>query len=313
MGVFISYSSKDHEEANRLKTIIENNGFPCWMAPQSIPAGSDYSSEIPSAIRNCEAFILVLSAMAQNSIWVPKELDYALTCAKTIVPFHIDESDLIDSFNFRLSNVQRIEAFNRMSDAYQQLINKLIALGCRREDPIQSDSTFAAAKTQQISFNQRPGTEDFLQAKETDPEKSYKKGPIRVSGEKSFWILASILNDSPDENLIAENVRLKMSIHKTDAAKTIVKASIMSSNATPMEISSEISFISDRPFELRYLPGSALMYSEAYGLHGSKSMKLTDDILSEQGTLLGYRKPDGRIPGGLNNAVTASIQVMVSY
>ena len=49
MGIFISYSSKEYEEAHRLKTVIENNGIPCWMAPRSIPVGSDYSSEIPTA------------------------------------------------------------------------------------------------------------------------------------------------------------------------------------------------------------------------------------------------------------------------
>lgn len=135
---------------------------------------------------------------------------------KAIVPFHIDEADLIDSFNFRLSNVQRIEAFNRVSDAYQQLLYRLKALGCI-QTPLVCDSNTDCCPA--ISFNQRPGTEDFLAAKEAKPDTYYAKGPIRVNCEKSFWILAEIYNDCPDEKSFAVNVRLKMSIHRINDKK----------------------------------------------------------------------------------------------
>ncbi len=311
MGIFISYSSKEYEEAYKLKTVIENNGVSCWMAPQSIPAGSDYSSEIPSAIQNCEAFVLVLSTAAQNSVWVPKELDIALSCNKTVIPFHIDAADLIDSFNFRLSNVQRIEAFNRISDAYQQLICRLKALACIEAAPVCARNTILPTTGPRVFINQRPGTENFLAAKEARPNTNYTKGPIRVGDGKDFWVLAEIHTDCPDKNSFAENVRLKMSIQKIDDTSTVVKSSILCSSASPQEVRSEISFISDDPFELRYLPGSAFMYSEAYGLHGSKGMRLSDDIFTKNGALVGFRKPDGFIPGGLNNAVTATIKVAV--
>lgn len=123
--VFISYSSKEYDEAFEVKKIIEANGINCWMAPQSIPTGSDYGVEIPKAIRECAVFVLVLSKNAQDSEWVPKELDCAITYKKIIVPFHMDNSDLKDAFNFRLSNVQRIEAYNRLSEGYRELILSL--------------------------------------------------------------------------------------------------------------------------------------------------------------------------------------------
>lgn len=312
MNVFISYSSKEYVEACRLKSVIESNGIDCWMAPQSIPAGSDYSAEIPSAIRNCDAFVLLLSFAAQNSIWVPKELDFALSCKKTILPFHLDESDLNDSFNFRLSNVQRIEAYNRMTAAYQHLIRKLRALGKAEDDAVHIDNEKPTTTSPYLSLNQRPGTEDFLYAKEYGkPDEKYRKGPVRVCNEMGFWVLASITNDSPDNNSFAENVRLKMSIHKVDERNTVVKSSIVSSNTEPRQVHSEIRFVSDYPFELRYCHGSAHMYSSAYGLHSSKGIALKDDIMSENGALLGFRKVDGMIPGGPKNAVTASIQIMV--
>ncbi len=60
-----------------------------------------------------------------------------------------------------------------------------------------------------------------------------------------------------------------------------------------------------------YCCNSAFLYSEYYGLNGSRGMKLTDDIMNVSGILLGFWSIDGRIPGGVNNAVTVSIKVKV--
>lgn len=123
--VFISYKSEEYEIALRTKQILDDNGFFCWMAPHSIPAGSDYGVEIPKAISNSKVFLLVLSEASQRSEWVPKELGTAISLKKYIIPFHIDQSALIEPFNFSLINNQRIEAYKRMSDAYEELIKML--------------------------------------------------------------------------------------------------------------------------------------------------------------------------------------------
>jgi len=49
--VFISYSSKEYETANIVRQTLKSNKIKCWMAPESIPAGSNYSREIPKGIR----------------------------------------------------------------------------------------------------------------------------------------------------------------------------------------------------------------------------------------------------------------------
>ena len=83
------------------------------MAPYSIHPGSDYGTEIPPASRECDVFVLVLSTASQESLWVPKEVDFALSNRKPIIPVYIDKSDIADAFNFRLSNIQRIETFEK--------------------------------------------------------------------------------------------------------------------------------------------------------------------------------------------------------
>ncbi len=126
--VFISYSTKESAVAEQTRQVLEANKIPCWMAPQSIPAGSDYGAEIPKAIGKCKVLLLLLSQASQESNWVPKEVGLAIGKGKIIVPFQIDNSVISDSFNFYLTNSQRISAYNRMSDAYKDLTNRLLDL-----------------------------------------------------------------------------------------------------------------------------------------------------------------------------------------
>lgn len=126
--VFISYKSEDWEQADWLRRTLEQNGVSCWMAPSSIPGGSSYAAEIPAAIRECRAFVLVLSARAQTSRWVPRELDQAINAGKVVLPFMLENCALRDDFNFYLTNVQRYEAYENKAAALRKLLRDLRAL-----------------------------------------------------------------------------------------------------------------------------------------------------------------------------------------
>lgn len=146
--VFISYSSIDYAVASNVRSILRQNGIECWMAPESIPAGSDYGEEIPTAIEACDAFVLVLSENSQNSKWVPKEIDLAITNDKIIIPLHIDDKQLNKSFNFRLTNTQRIEAYQQTANAFNELIGRVSAIsGIKSQtSPVSSSAAPAQPK-----------------------------------------------------------------------------------------------------------------------------------------------------------------------
>ena len=123
--VFISYSSKDFDKVNHIRQILETNGITCWMAPQSIPAGSSYAKEIPSAITNCKVFLLMLTSESQKSTWVPKEVSEALSRRKCVIPFIIEDCILTDEFNFYLTDVQRYYAFEMSSESLKELVSRI--------------------------------------------------------------------------------------------------------------------------------------------------------------------------------------------
>lgn len=125
---FISYSSKNQADVEQIVRFLKDNGINCWMAPGSIPPGSSYLKQIPMAIKNCGVFILMLSAESQESEWVPSEVEMAKNSRRTIIPFHMDTSELDDSFVLMLSHNQRIEACGRSDEACQELLHRICDL-----------------------------------------------------------------------------------------------------------------------------------------------------------------------------------------
>ena len=126
--VFISYSTKDQVQAETVRNVLEGNDIPCWMAPRDIPGGSNYTKEIPIAIRDCQVFVLILSQHSQNSPWVLKELDSAVNHAKVILPFMLENCQLNDEFNFLLTGAQRYEAYRRKAESLEALICRIRAI-----------------------------------------------------------------------------------------------------------------------------------------------------------------------------------------
>ena len=123
--VFISYSTVDTVQAETVRNVLEKNGLSCWMAPRDIPGGSNYTKEIPIAIRNCKVFVLILSKNAQGSHWVLKELDSAVNCGKVILPFMLEDCILNDEFNFLLTGAQRYAAYQKKAEAMETLIGRI--------------------------------------------------------------------------------------------------------------------------------------------------------------------------------------------
>lgn len=76
--VFVSYSTKDRHDAEKIRDALENQGIKCWMAPRNIPAGSNYAFMIENAISHCGLFLLLLSGNSMESVWVEKELLFAI-------------------------------------------------------------------------------------------------------------------------------------------------------------------------------------------------------------------------------------------
>lgn len=120
--VFISYKAEEYDQADWVRTNLERNGITCWMAPESIPGGSNYALEITKALEACRCLVLILSPRVQTSIWVEKEIEMAFGYGKTVFPFMIEKCELVGSFPFYLRNVQHYSAYQDKDAALKSLI-----------------------------------------------------------------------------------------------------------------------------------------------------------------------------------------------
>ena len=160
-SVFISYSSKDIKYIGKLTRMLDKMGISYWIAPDQIPAGSNYAREIPNAIKNCEVFLLVLSKSSQESIWVEKELDSAIYYRKKVIPFQIDSAPLNDLFRFYLSTVQIIACDRGAQMAIDTLKNYL----CQY---IPRENT----KSAEMSVEKKPEEKKIVQEKPAEEKHS---------------------------------------------------------------------------------------------------------------------------------------------
>ena len=123
--IFISYKSEEEEYAQRIKKVLEDNGISCWMAPDSIPAGSNYMAEIPHAIEDCRAMIILISKKSQQSAWVKNEFSEAMTKQKRIIPYVIQDCELEDDFAFSMSTMQQVYAWKNEKQALEKVVRDL--------------------------------------------------------------------------------------------------------------------------------------------------------------------------------------------
>ena len=61
-----------------LATTLTRHGVPVFFSPENIMGAQQWQTEILSALKRCDWFVVILSPNAINSMWVKREVAYAL-------------------------------------------------------------------------------------------------------------------------------------------------------------------------------------------------------------------------------------------
>lgn len=126
---FISYSSKNRSSADAMIALLRQRHIDVWVAPDDIPPGSKYAQVIGRAIKECACMVLLFTNDAQNSSWVPKEVERAINYKKTIIPVQLEEVQLNEEFELYISTEQiiAVDRIDEKSDKIQRVIDSVIA------------------------------------------------------------------------------------------------------------------------------------------------------------------------------------------
>ena len=109
--VFLSHASKDARRARYLCRYLEEQGIECWIAPRDVAPGKEYGAEIIKGIEDAGAIVLVLSAMANQSSHVQREIERAVNKGKPVFPVRVQEVQPSGALEYFIASSQWIDAF----------------------------------------------------------------------------------------------------------------------------------------------------------------------------------------------------------
>ena len=122
--VFLSHSSQDQEFATNLVDVLRRHGVPVWYSRTNIIGAQQWHDEIGAALRRCDWFLVVLSPHSVESIWVKRELLFALQqnrFADKIVPLLYQHCDF-ERLSWVLSSFQFVDFQQAFDDGCRDLL-----------------------------------------------------------------------------------------------------------------------------------------------------------------------------------------------
>lgn len=127
---FLSHSSLDQEFVADLVNMLRRHGVPVWYSQTNILGAQQWHDEIGSALKRCDWFLLVLSLNSVDSMWVKRELIFALQqnrFADRIVPLLYQSCDF-ERLSWVLPSFQIIDFRQAFEDGCRDLL-RLWGLG----------------------------------------------------------------------------------------------------------------------------------------------------------------------------------------
>ncbi len=125
---FISYSSLDRTVADAAVAVLEQRGIRCWIAPRNVTPGLDWSEEIVEAIEHATVMVLVLSAHANDSPQIKREVERAVHRGIPIIPFRIEDVPLSKALEFFISSPHWLDAITPPLEEHLQYLADTVQL-----------------------------------------------------------------------------------------------------------------------------------------------------------------------------------------
>ena len=107
--VFISHSNQDKTAARAICARLEQAGIRCWIAPRDVRPGRNSGNEIIRALNNAKVMIVVLSANANRSRKVIKEVERAFYKRIFIIPAYTEEVEPSEALQCFLSSEEWLD------------------------------------------------------------------------------------------------------------------------------------------------------------------------------------------------------------
>ena len=93
-------------------------GIRCWIAPRDILPGVEWGRSIIEAIEQTKIMVLVVTANANDSPQIRREVERAVNHGVAILPFRVEDVVLDKSLEYFIGNVHWLDAFSPPLEAH---------------------------------------------------------------------------------------------------------------------------------------------------------------------------------------------------
>jgi hypothetical protein len=129
--VFISHASRDAGMAATVCAGLEARGLSCWIAPRDIPSGQPWGASIVQALDECPVMVLVLTAHANDSRHVVREVERADGKLARILTLRVDAVVLNPNLEYFLSADHWFDATRPPLEAHLPALADAVQVLCR--------------------------------------------------------------------------------------------------------------------------------------------------------------------------------------
>jgi hypothetical protein len=107
--IFVSYSRGDSAFVDGLVRDLEERGHPLWVDREDLSVGDSWQARISGAIRECRAFLLILSPASAQSSHVITEVSLADQYRRPIIPILYKKPVIPPGMELYLAGLQYID------------------------------------------------------------------------------------------------------------------------------------------------------------------------------------------------------------
>ena len=165
--VFLSHAAADRAAALAVLDGLERAGIRCWIAPRDVPAGSEYGQQIVDAVKGCRVFVVIFSSSANSSPHVRREVERAVSCDRSIVPFRVENILPTGAMEYCLGGTHWFDALTTPLDPHVAnlvtTVRRLLGPGTATADGKGGAETAERPSIVVLPFNNMSG----------DPEQEY--------------------------------------------------------------------------------------------------------------------------------------------
>lgn len=149
--IYVSYSEEDRPAAEAIVRALEAQDLRCWIPDRDIVAGARPNSAAADAIETAQLILLIWSSSAKASRRLEREIAFASSVKRVILPVMIEDVDFSDGFRF-LVDGRHLDASDGPLERQMEEIVAAVTELLERLGPVKLRAPYSSQRPKQAAL-----------------------------------------------------------------------------------------------------------------------------------------------------------------